>query len=126
MRSSDLAIGSSHTLTDNSHVFIEVKSVHIKVENDAVFPVGYKKPKQVTVSERANKHVTELTHMAREGLKTMIVFVVQREDCDTFAPYREKDPVFANLIDEAKKSGVVVKVVYTGVSRKGIYLRHIV
>ena len=85
-----------------------------------------KKPKQATVSERANKHVAHLTHMAREGFRTMIVFVVQRSDCDEFAPYRDKDPIFAKLLDEAQDAGVDVKVVYTGVCKTGIYLRNVV
>ena len=55
----------------------------------------------------------------------MIIFVVQRGDCSSFAPYRINDPVFADLLDEAVRCGVVVKVVYTAVDESGIHLRSI-
>lgn len=113
------------TLEDGSCVYCEVKSVHIKANGIAVFPVGYKKPKQNTVSERANKHLQELTTIAKDGDKAMIVLVVQRGDCDEFAPYEERDPVFAKLFKEAIESGVLCKVVYTDVSCEGITLRKI-
>ena len=111
--------------TDTEQIYCEVKSVHTKINDKAVFPVGYKKPKQETISERANKHVSELTELRKKGHSCLIVFVVQRSDCNDFAPNWEKDPIFANLLQSAVDVGVVVKVVYTDVLHDGIYLKHI-
>jgi sugar fermentation stimulation protein A len=114
--------------TERGEMFCEVKSVHIN-ENEhkstAIFPVGYKKPKQKTVSERANKHVTGLTEIAKKGCLAMIIFVVQRNDCTSFQPNRTGDPVFSELLDDAISSGVKVCVVYTTVNESGIYLNNI-
>lgn len=113
------------TQNDGTRVYCEVKSVHIKVGNDAVFPVGYKKRRQDTVSERANRHLTELGELAKSGRRAMAIFVVQRDDCDTFSPNWDGDPIFSNLLRSVMHMGVEVKVVYTSVSQAGIYLRHI-
>jgi sugar fermentation stimulation protein A len=104
---------------DSEH-FIEVKSVHIKDDKTALFPVGYQKKKGATVSERANKHVTHLTELSKKGKNCHILFVVQRSDCDSFRPYREKDPLFADLLDNAKDSGVTIHVAYCTISIEGI------
>ena len=50
---------------DDIKHYIEVKSVHIKVDGIAVFPVGYKKKPTDSVSERANKHVKHLIELAK-------------------------------------------------------------
>lgn len=96
--------------TNDNEFYIEVKSVHIKLNNKAIFPVGYKGKKQETVSERANKHVKHLTELSNEGKNTMLVFVVQRNDCDIFEPYFDKDPIFSKLLYEAHEAGVKIKV----------------
>lgn len=42
-----------------------------------------------TVSERAQRHVRELTALAVAGGHAALVFVVQRDDCSAFAPCHE-------------------------------------
>lgn len=111
---------------DDEDIYIEVKSVHIKKGNTAIFPVGYLKPKAITVSERANKHVKELTHIAESNRNAMIIFVIQRDDCIDFKPNEDTDKVFTELLNNAKQKGVIVKQVYTQVNEYGIFLKHIV
>lgn len=111
--------------TTKGELFCEVKSVHIKKGQTAIFPVGYKKRGQTTVSERANKHVSGLTSMAKEGKMCMIVFVIQREDCTEFEPNWESDIVFSELLRTAHKEGVMIRSVFTSVNRDGIYLKEI-
>ena len=113
------------TLNNDKQIYCEVKSVHIKQNDTAIFPVGYIKPKQNTVSERANKHLSELITLVNENKSSLLVFVVQRGDCDKFAPNIQKDPIFSNLLTSALQSGVIVKIVYTYVTLDGIYLRHV-
>lgn len=112
---------------DVEHI-IEVKSVHIKEsETDtAIFPVGYKTQKTAVISERAIKHVEHLTHLASEGKSTMIVFVIQRNDCKKFKANAKKDPTFANALKVAKETGVVVKAINCDVDENGIRFKQFV
>eukprot|EP00644_Phytophthora_capsici_P006347 jgi/Phyca11/130459/e_gw1.94.42.1 len=80
--------------------YVEVKSVTLALEGSdgsssrcAVFPD--------TVSTRAQKHVTELTE-----LFGAIVFLVQRDDCNEFAPSTQHDKKFAELCAVASKRGI--------------------
>ena len=100
--------------------YIEVKSVHIKQNNAAVFPVGYKKNKTASVSERANKHVAHLTQLASNNKKSYIIFVVQRDDCTHFEPFKENDHVFYKLLHTAQESGVIIKAIQCSVNTCGI------
>ncbi|GAB9472573.1 Sugar fermentation stimulation protein [Globisporangium polare] len=68
-----------------------------------------------TISERAQKHVTELTeliqsHSQKESrskkMSAAIVFLVQRDDCHEFAPSFLHDVRFAKLCAEAKLKGI--------------------
>ncbi|OQS07548.1 sugar fermentation stimulation protein [Thraustotheca clavata] len=83
--------------------YIEVKSVTLATEsNQAVFPD--------TVSTRAQKHVEELiafqTKAKKDNIQSVILFLVQRKDCTSFAPSRKHDPAFAALCDAASTAGV--------------------
>lgn len=59
-----------------------------------------------TVSDRAQRHVRELTALARAGGRAVLAFVVQRGDCCAFAPCHEKDPKYGRLVLEAAEAGV--------------------
>ena len=106
--------------SDNKEHFIEVKSVHIKDGGSAIFPVGYKKKKDATVSERANKHVKHMTELASCGKNAYIIFVVQREDCVTFEPNRKTDPIFTELLQKAYETGVHIKALQCSVSTESL------
>ena len=112
------------TLEDSSEIVIEVKSVHIKINNTAIFPVGGNR-KVHTISERANKHLTHLKELSNSHKKAMIIFVIQRGDCDNFSPNWKTDPIFSNKLYEAYSARVAIKCVYTDVNCNGIYLRHV-
>ena len=109
---------------DGSSTYCEVKSVHIAQDNTAVFPVGYRKRNEDTVSERANKHLHELANIVKSGGNAMVCFVVQRDDCTSFSPNHE-DKQFTQALQGAQDAGVVVKVVYTRVTTEGIELLHV-
>ncbi|KAG6960599.1 hypothetical protein JG688_00009521 [Phytophthora aleatoria] len=100
--------------------YVEVKSVTLALEGSgdtssrcAVFPD--------TVSTRAQKHVTELTELLstkieaktegnkekeRHKVSGAIIFLVQRDDCNEFAPSIQHDKKFAELCAVAAKSGI--------------------
>lgn len=105
----------------NNSVYVEVKSVLIADGNTAYFPVGNRK--KGTISERANKHLTELAALAKEGESCAVVFMVMRNDVNEFAP-NAKDQMFCNCLKNAYDSGVQVLVYQFQISTEGIdYVR---
>ena len=101
----------------NGCTYVEVKSVLIKQDNVAYFPVGNKK--KGTISERANKHISELTTLAQTGHSCAIVFMVLREDVQDFRP-NPKDMLFCEILHKAEETGVKVLVYQCKVDESGI------
>ena len=85
---------------------VEVKSVTMMVEDEqhgrvAVFPD--------TKSERAQRHVKELTDVVKgKTADAALIFLIQRGDCASFSPCFEKDPEYAALVSEAVEAGVTI------------------
>ena len=102
----------------NNSVYVEVKSVLIAKDNVAYFPVGNKK--KGTISERANKHITELATLSREGKDCALVFMVLREDVHAFTP-NSKDCIFCSCIQEALENGVNVYAYQCKIDQSGIH-----
>lgn len=80
----------------------------------AIFPHGSKKSGIEVVSDRAIKHVHELTELMNTkdennfDVKSAILFVVNRSDCNQFRPLHEADMLFAQVLYKAFKSGVML------------------
>lgn len=108
-------IDFSVTHEDNVEYY-EVKCVPIKHnKGHAYFPEGYRKSKKHTVSERANKHINELSQLQKNG---NIVFIVLRDDVECFKP-NDEDEEFCRCLNNAVKSGVKIHVYCVGVSEEG-------
>lgn len=88
----------------------------------SIFPHGAKKPKIQVVSERAIKHVHELSSLKdavrdkcieskagriSQETRTAVVFVVSREDCVKFHPCYEADPLFSRVLFKAAQNSQV-------------------
>jgi sugar fermentation stimulation protein A len=83
--------------------WLEVKNVHLMREPGlAEFPD--------CVAARSTKHLRELAEMVRAGERAVLLFVVQRTDCDRFRPAADCDPVFAKALAEVAAEGVEVLV----------------
>lgn len=82
--------------------YVEVKNVTLKLDGKAQFPDA--------VSERGQKHLRELTRLKQQGLRAVMLYVVQREDVSTFSPASSIDPRYAQLLKEAHQSGVEILV----------------
>ena len=82
---------------------MSLKNVHLRREGQlAEFPD--------CVAERSTKHLRELSAMAEAGDRAVVLFVVQRTDCDGFAAAADCDPKFARALAEAAARGVEVLV----------------
>jgi len=78
--------------------FVEIKNVSMAEGNLALFPDS--------VTERGQKHLKELMTLQKMGHSTEILFVVQREDCQSFSPADDIDPEYGKLLRQAKETGV--------------------
>jgi sugar fermentation stimulation protein A len=75
------------------------------------------------VAARSTKHLRELQAMAQSGDRAVVLFVVQREDCDTFTAAADIDPRFASALEEAADNGVEVLVYACAIAPDGIEIR---
>jgi sugar fermentation stimulation protein A len=91
------------THPDRPPCWLEVKNCHLsRTPGLAEFPD--------CKAARSTRHLEDLAAQVREGHRAMVLFVVQREDCDTFSACVELDPQFAAGLDAAAKAGVEVLV----------------
>lgn len=86
--------------TPEDKIFIEVKGVTLEQEDVVLFPDA--------PSQRAVKHINELTQAVKEGYKAYILFVIQMEDVLYFMPNRHTHPEFADALLHARQEGVEV------------------
>ncbi len=81
--------------------WLEVKNSHLKRGGTlAEFPD--------CVAARSLKHLGELKAMAAQGHRAVMLFVIQRTDCDVFAACAQLDPKYAAGLIDAAKAGVEV------------------
>ena len=60
------------------------------------------------ISARGARHMAELGEVARLGGRGVVLFVVQRGDCERFAVAQDLDPAFAAALDQVRQHGVEV------------------
>jgi sugar fermentation stimulation protein A len=74
------------------------------------------------VAARSSRHLRELAAMAKAGDRAVVLFVVQRMDCDRFRPCADLDPVFARTLGEVADEGVEVLVYACEVDERQVAL----
>lgn len=79
---------------------VEIKNVTLAENGVAMFPDA--------VTERGQKHITELMHLMAAGHSAEIVFTVQRQDCHSFTPALAIDPEYAHLLSRAAQQGLKI------------------
>ncbi|MGF1587653.1 MAG: DNA/RNA nuclease SfsA [Pleurocapsa sp.] len=80
-------------------IYLEVKSVTLSTENLALFPD--------TVTTRGQKHLRELIDLVPKT-KAVMLYFINRSDCNLFAPSDRCDPQYGELLREAVDKGVEV------------------
>lgn len=101
--------------TENRKILLEVKGVTLEEEGVVRFPDA--------PSERAVKHVEELTQAVREGYEAYVLFVVQMEDVKFFTPNRDTHPAFCEALQEGARAGVHVMAVECHVEKDKIEIK---
>lgn len=95
--------------------YIEVKNVTLKGNNGlALFPDSK--------STRGQKHLIDLAELKKQGLRTAMLYIVQREDVDRFSPAKEIDPKYAELLEKAHKENVEIYCYQCKLLKNEIYL----
>lgn len=84
----------------NDKIFVEVKNVTLKEGNYALFPDA--------VTSRGKKHLESLMQVKEQGIRAVMLYVVQRMDVHVFAPAWSIDPNYSSTLQEAYKKGVEI------------------
>lgn len=89
-------------LTDarRADCYVEVKNVHLKRGRLAEFPDS--------VTARGTRHLGELTRMVAAGHRAVMLYVVQRADCDAFGIAADIDPAYGAALVSARAAGVEI------------------
>jgi len=86
---------------DKEKCFLEVKNVTLLREKKiAEFPDA--------ITSRGTKHLNELCNAKKKGYQSYILYLIQREDCDSFKIARDIDEEYIIAFSKALKSGVKV------------------
>jgi len=105
----DLMLGRSPPLC-----YVEIKNVTLVLDGAAAFPDA--------VTTRGRRHLTELETLAQKGHRAVILFLVQRADCDSLRPADDIDPEYGAALRQAVCSGVEPLAYQAAVSPAGIGL----
>ncbi len=84
-------------------LYVEVKNVTLKEGSLALFPDS--------VTERGKKHLEEMMNVVKEGGRALMMYVVQRSDCESFSVARDIDPLYAEALGRAQAGGVELRAV---------------
>lgn len=100
---------------DLPDAYVEVKSVTLSRQPGlAEFPDS--------VTARGTKHLVELAAMAAQGHRAIMLYLVQRTDCDRFALAADIDPAYAAAFEAAQAQGVERIVCGTYITPEGVNL----
>lgn len=99
---------------DKPDAYVEVKNVTMKRGVQAQFPDS--------VTARGKKHLEELMNVVKEGHRAVMLFIVQRDDCQEFTVAEDIDPDYAATIKKAMAAGVEVIAYACKVSPTEIYV----
>ena len=81
--------------------FLEVKNVTLLREKKiAEFPDA--------ITERGTKHLNELCNAKKKGYQSYMLYLIQRENCDSFKIAKDIDEKYKIAFDKALKNGVKI------------------
>ncbi|TDL89214.1 DNA/RNA nuclease SfsA [Meridianimarinicoccus aquatilis] len=93
--------------------YVEVKNVHLRRDGDlAEFPDS--------VTARGARHLAELSNMAAEGHRAVMLYLVQRTDCARLQMAADLDPAYAAAFDLARSTGVEMLCFGTDIDVHGV------
>lgn len=100
---------------DLPDAYVEVKSVTLnRTPGLAEFPDS--------VTARGARHMDELAAMARQGHRAVLLYLVQRTDCDRVSVAADIDPTYAAALARALQDGVEVLALGCRITPDGVGL----
>jgi len=105
-------------LPDGKKIYVEVKNTMIsmctegRASRRAVFPEGFRKSKNDTISPRAVKHAETLAELmaSADTSAAYLLFMVPRNDCGGGLELNATDPTYCKAVVGALDKGVQVRV----------------
>jgi len=85
---------------EKEECFIEVKNVSLKDGNLAKFPDA--------VTTRGQKHLETLMEVKKQGIRAVMLYIIQRTDVEAFSAAEDIDPEYARKLKVAMAAGVEV------------------
>ena len=85
------------------NAYVEVKNVHLR-RRDRYGGTAAEFPDCVTA--RGAKHLLELADMVASGCRSVMLYLVQRTDCDHFRVAHDIDPAYHRGLVDARNAGV--------------------
>ena len=85
--------------------FIEIKNTTLAEDN---LPGVAQFPDAVT--ERGRRHLNELSYEASKGHQAVILYLVNRTDCNSFRIAEHIDPLYAYALQKAAECGVEIQI----------------
>ena len=102
-------------INKNFKAFVEVKNVTLsRKRKKAEFPDA--------VTSRGLKHINELVSANKKGYKIFILYLVQREDCNSFSIAKDIDAEYEKALVKAVKNNLNILCYDCKFSSKGIKL----
>ncbi|MBO21901.1 MAG: DNA/RNA nuclease SfsA [Rhodospirillaceae bacterium] len=101
--------------------YVEIKNVHLKRDpsdtgGSAEFPDS--------VTARGAKHLRELANVAESGARAVMLYIVQRADCDHFHLADDINPAYDEAFADARRRGVEAICYACDVSPERIDITH--
>jgi sugar fermentation stimulation protein A len=106
----DILLSSLH----KPYCYVEVKNVHWKEKETALFPDS--------VTERGTKHLHELIEISKTGARAVMLYIIQRSTVSSFSFAASIDPIYAAAAREALSKGVEAYAYTCLLSPQGITL----
>ena len=97
--------------------FLEIKNVTLVRENNiAEFPDA--------ITSRGTKHLKELINAKNKGYESYMLYLIQREDCESFKIAQDIDTDYKNAFDRAIKAGVKILCYDCKISHEGVKINN--
>jgi sugar fermentation stimulation protein A len=110
------------------NAYVEVKSVTLLGNSNAIDVMGSSDEKAEgyfpdTKTIRGQKHLRELMSMVEQDHRAILLFAVLHSGVNSVQAAAHIDPIYANLLHEAKAAGVEILVYKANISSSEINLR---
>ncbi len=101
------------TSSGKKNCYVEVKNVHLmRTQGHAEFPDS--------VTTRGAKHLDELSDMVKQGHRSVLIFLIQRDDAESVSVAKDIDPNYNKAMEKALKQGVEILAYSCNLSPEGI------